>query len=135
LSNRLLEKIDLSERESLDIRLHPLKGIYLIEPLAFSHTIISAVRHHHERWDGKGYPDGLQGEKIPLLARVITLADSYDAMISNRPYRQGLGVKKVQEELEENAGTQFDPSMARLFLNRLEKHGGFPPIQPSASFH
>jgi putative two-component system response regulator len=135
LSNRLLEKTNLSERESLDIRLHPLKGIYLIEPLAFSHSIISAVRHHHERWDGKGYPDGLAGEDIPLLARVITLADSYDAMISDRPYRQRLCGKKVQEELENNAGTQFDPSMVELFIKQLKKHGGFAPIHPSASFH
>jgi response regulator RpfG family c-di-GMP phosphodiesterase len=135
LSNRLLEKTNLSEKENLDIRLHPLKGIHLIEPLDFSHTIISAIRHHHERWDGNGYPDGLAGEDIPLLARIIALADSYDAMVSNRPYRQGLSGIKVQEEIEKNAGTQFDPHMVELFLNQIKKDGGFPSIHPSISFH
>jgi response regulator RpfG family c-di-GMP phosphodiesterase len=135
LSNRLLEKTNLSEKESLDIRLHPVKGVHLIEPLDFSHTIISAIRHHHERWDGTGYPDGLSGEAIPLLARIIALADSYDAMVSDRPYRQGLSVNKVQEEIEKNAGTQFDPYMVELFLRQIKKDGGFPPIHSSISFH
>ncbi len=135
LSNRLLEKTNLSEKESLDIRHHPVKGVHLIEPLYFSHTIISAIRHHHERWDGTGYPDGLSGEAIPLLARIIALADSYDAMASDRPYRQGLSVNKVQEEIEKNAGSQFDPYMVELFLRQIKKDGGFPPIHPSISFH
>jgi HD-GYP domain-containing protein (c-di-GMP phosphodiesterase class II) len=135
LSNRLLEKTNLSEKESLDIRLHPVHGVHLVEPLSFSHTITSAIRHHHERWDGKGYPDGLSGEDIPLLARIIALADSFDAMVSDRPYRQGLSVGRVQEELEKNAGTQFDPQMVQLFLRQLSKGGGFPPIHQSISFH
>lgn len=135
LSNRLLEKTNLSQKESLDIRLHPVKGVHLIEPLAFSLTITSAIRHHHERWDGKGYPDGLAGEEIPLLARIITLADSYDAMISDRPYRQGLTVNQVQEEIEKNAGAQFDPCMVELFLRQLRQVGSFPPIYPRISFH
>jgi putative nucleotidyltransferase with HDIG domain len=135
LSNRLLKKTNLSEKDSMDIRLHPVKGVHLIEPLAFSHTIISAIRHHHERWDGKGYPDGLMGEDIPLLARIIALADSYDAMISDRPYRPGLSLKKVQEEIEQNAGTQFDPQIVQVFLKQLKRDGGFPSIHPSVSFH
>ncbi len=135
LSNRLLEKNNLSKKENLDIRLHPVKGVHLIEPLAFSHTIISAIRHHHERWDGTGYPDGLAGEDIPLLARIIALADSYDAMVSDRPYRQGLSMNKVQEEIERNAGTQFDPYMVELFLRQIRKEGSFYPIHPSISIH
>jgi putative two-component system response regulator len=135
LSNRLLEKTDLSEKESLDIQLHPVKGVHLIEPLAFSYTIISAIRHHHERWDGTGYPDGLSGEDIPLLARIIALADSYDAMVSDRPYRQGLSLKMVHEEIEKNSGTQFDPDMAATFLKQIKKDGRFLPISPNASFH
>lgn len=135
LSNRLLEKTHLSAKDSLDIRLHPVKGVHLIEPLAFSHTIISAIRHHHERWDGKGYPDGLVGKAIPLLARIISLADSYDAMISDRPYRQGLSMKRVQEEIESNAGTQFDPNMVDIFLKQIKRDGGCLPIHPSTSFH
>lgn len=135
LSNRLLKKTNLSEKDCLDIRLHPVKGVHLIEPLAFSHTIVSAIRHHHERWDGKGYPDGLLGEDIPMLARIIALADSYDAMISDRPYRPGLSLKKVQEEIEQNAGTQFDPQIVQVFLKQLKRDGGFPSIHPSVSFH
>jgi len=135
LSNRLLEKNNLSEKESLDIRLHPVKGVHLIEPLSFSHTIVSAIRHHHERWDGKGYPDGLAGEDIPLLARIITLADSYDAMISDRPYRHRLSVNRVQEEIQRNAGTQFDPFMVETFMRQMKKDGGFAPLHPSISFH
>jgi HD-GYP domain-containing protein (c-di-GMP phosphodiesterase class II) len=135
LSNRLLEKTRLSEKESLDIRLHPVKGVHLIEPLAFSHTITSAIRHHHERWDGNGYPDGLAGDTIPLLARIIALADSYDAMISDRPYRQGLSLERVQEEIETNSGTQFDPLLAEVFLRQVKMEGGIPSIYPSRSFH
>ena len=135
LSNRLLQKTQLSEKDSLDIRLHPVKGVHLIEPLDFSHTITSAIRHHHERWDGNGYPDGLIGEDIPLLARIITLADSYDAMISDRPYRQGLSLNKVQQEIEVNAGSQFDPRIVTIFLKQLKRDGPFPSIHPSVSFH
>jgi response regulator RpfG family c-di-GMP phosphodiesterase len=135
LSNRLLQKTRLSEKDSLDIRLHPVKGVHLIEPLDFSHTITSAIRHHHERWDGNGYPDGLIGEDIPLLARIITLADSYDAMISDRPYRQGLSLNKVQQEIEVNAGSQFDPRIVTIFLKQLKRDGPFPSIHPSVSFH
>jgi len=135
LSNRLLQKTQLSQKDSLDIQLHPVKGVHLIEPLAFSHTIISAIRHHHERWDGNGYPDGLTGEDIPLLARIITLADSYDAMISDRPYRQGLSLAKVQQEIELNAGGQFDPRIVKVCLKQLKRDGAFPSIHPSVSFH
>jgi HD-GYP domain-containing protein (c-di-GMP phosphodiesterase class II) len=135
LSNRLLKKNGLSQDDCLDIRQHPVKGIHLIEPLAFSHSIISAIRHHHERWDGTGYPDGLSGEEIPLLARIIALADSYDAMISDRPYRQGLSIKKVQEEIEKNAGVQFDPHMVSLFAKHFKNGSVLPPIYQATSMH
>ena len=126
LSKHLLEKINPSQREYQTIRQHPLNGVQIIEPLAFSHTVTLAIRHHHERWDGKGYPDGLFGEQIPLLARVIALADSYDAMTSDRPYRKGLPLKSVQEEIERNAGIQFDPHIVFQFSKHL-KNGGFIP--------
>ncbi len=135
LSNRLLQKNNLSQNEISDIRQHPINGVHLIEPLAFSHSILSAIRHHHERWDGKGYPDGLAGEEIPLLARVIALADSYDAMVSDRPYRQGLSSKKVQEELGKNAGGQFDPQMVSLFSKHLQNGNILAPIYQTVSLH
>jgi putative two-component system response regulator len=135
LSNRLLEKNNLTKVENHDIRQHPLKGVHLIEPLSFSHSVTSAIRHHHERWDGTGYPDGLIGQDIPLLARIISLADSYDAMTSDRPYRQGLSTKKVQEELAKNSGTQFDPYIVSLFIKQFNDKSFLPPPPPVTSLH
>jgi len=126
ISNHLLQNTTLSQMECLDIQQHPMKGVHLIEPLAFSPTVTSAIRHHHEWWDGNGYPDGLAGENIPLLARIIALADSYDAMISDRPYRRRLSFKQVREEIERNAGIQFDPHIVPLFTKHIKMGRGLP---------
>ena len=83
--------------------------------------LTDGVRHHHERFDGKGYPDGLEGTDIPLIARILCLADSYDAMTSNRVYRRRLSDKEVREEILRCAGTQFDPALAALFVNILDR--------------
>lgn len=128
LSNRLLEKTNLSEDENLDIRRHPIKGVHLIEPLSFPADITSAIRHHHERWDGKGYPDGLAGKEIPLLARIIALADSYDAMTSDRPYRAELDFHNVQEEIVKNSGVQFDPEIVSIFAKHFHNGAVRAPI-------
>jgi HD-GYP domain-containing protein (c-di-GMP phosphodiesterase class II) len=77
---------------------------------------VEAVLYHHEWWDGTGYPYGLRGETIPLLARILCLADSYDAMICDRPYRLALTCEEAQAELTRGAGTQFDPGMVPLFV-------------------
>jgi response regulator RpfG family c-di-GMP phosphodiesterase len=135
LSNRLLRKNGLTQDDCLDIQQHPVKGVHLIEPLAFSHSITSAIRHHHEWWNGSGYPDGLSGEEIPLLARIISLADSFDAMVSDRPYRQGLSLKKVQEEIETNAGVQFDPHIVSLFSRHFNNGGILPPVCQGPGLH
>lgn len=133
VSNHILEKTNLEESETFDLKQHPLKAVQLIEPLAFPPMVISAIRHHHERWDGKGYPDGLTGENIPLLARIISLADSYDAMTTDRPYREGLSTKKVYEELEKNAGSQFDPQIVSLFLKNFKSRGlPLPALWPKS---
>ena len=133
LSNRLLRKNGLSQDDCLDIRQHPVKGVHLIEPLSFSPSITSAIRHHHEWWNGSGYPDGLSGEEIPLLARIISLADSYDAMASDRPYRQGLSIKKVEDEIAKNAGIQFDPKIVSLFSKHFNNGGIRLPIHQGPS--
>jgi HD-GYP domain-containing protein (c-di-GMP phosphodiesterase class II) len=73
------------------------------------------MRFHHERWDGKGYPSGLKGEEIPLIARVISVADTYDAMVSTRPYRKGLDPKIAYDEIVKHSGTQFDPEVVEAF--------------------
>jgi response regulator RpfG family c-di-GMP phosphodiesterase len=132
LSNRLLRKNGLTQDDYLDIQQHPVKGVHLIEPLAFSLSITSAIRHHHEWWNGSGYPDGLSGEGIPLLARIISLADSFDAMLSNRPYRQALSLRKVQEEIEKNAGIQFDPNIVCSFSRHFTNAGTLPQICQAA---
>ncbi len=128
LSNRLLEKVGLSEDENLYIRRHPAKGVRLVEPLSFPSAVNSAIRHHHERWDGKGYPDGLAGEEIPLLARIIALADSYDAMTSDRPYRPELDFQNVREEIVKNSGVQFDPKMVSVFTQHFHDGAVRAPI-------
>ena len=73
--------------------------------------------HHHERWDGQGYPEGLKGENIPLLCRMLAVADAYDAMTSDRPYRKAFPREKALEEIRKNAGSQFDPVIVELFLD------------------
>ena len=83
------------------------------------HPVLAIARHHHERHDGAGYPDGLSGAQIPIGARVVAVADAYDAMISDRPYSRGRSVREAVEELEREAGSQFDPECVKLFLRTL----------------
>ncbi|HEX5273452.1 MAG TPA: HD domain-containing phosphohydrolase, partial [Gemmataceae bacterium] len=83
--------------------------------------LLPGVLYHHERWDGKGYPDGLQGEAIPLLARILAVADSYDAMSATRPYRAGMPIPRVEEELRTGAGKQWDAQVIEAFLRGRQK--------------
>ena len=87
--------------------------------------LLPAIRHHHERWDGKGYPDRLTGETIPLASRIITFADTIDAMTTDRPYRDALTVEEAFHRLEEAAGTQFDPEVVAICLRVLRQP---PPV-------
>ena len=110
---------DLTESERALIRTHATKGADLLESLsAFGPDIISCVRHHHERFDGNGYPDGLAGTEIPLGARVIMLCDSIDAMLSDRPYRSALSIEHTHNELIRCSGTQFDPEIVEVILRK-----------------
>lgn len=109
----------LTEQEWEEIKRHPEIGYRI---LSSSHEMLELTEYilsHHERWDGKGYPKGLKGEEIPQMARIIGLADSYDAMTSERSYRKALSEDVVLREIRENAGTQFDPEIARAFVEKV----------------
>src|SRR3954452_4251254 len=122
ISERILLKPGrLSPEERSVIELHPQIGCRLVEKVPALQAVTAGILHHHERWDGEGYPSGLQGEEIPLEARVICVADCFSAMTSDRPYRRGMTVADACEELEANAGTQFDPKVVRLFVEEVRK--------------
>lgn len=106
----------LSREEWNLMRSHPLMGEALLSPLfAYLGGIGPGVRHHHERWDGRGYPDGLAGLEIPLLARIIAVADAYEAMTSDRPYRRGKSPEEALREIKDLSGIQFDPKVVAAF--------------------
>lgn len=111
------------------VRQHPSWGQSIIQPLKLSQGEIAIVRHHHERWDGLGYPDGLAGEGIPLPARVISVADAFDAMTSDRPYRNAMGLRDALNELERGSGTQFDPKVVEAFAS-LVREGRLDDVLP-----
>ncbi len=117
ISHRILRKPGpLSDEEWAEIRRHPVVGAERLSSVLNLGAVTRAVRHHHERYDGTGYPDGLAGSAIPLVARIIAVADSYDAMTSNRPYRRALRPLEAAMEVARHAGTQFDPKWAEVLL-------------------
>ncbi len=115
----LLKPDKLTDEEFMTIKRHPDIGADILKQLPPMARETEIIRFHHERYDGKGYPMGIGGLDIPLLSRIITLADSYDAMTSDRPYREGLAVNRAIEEIRRCTGTQFDPELATLFINKI----------------
>ena len=114
----ILSKPDrLSRDEWMLMKEHPIDGEKLVANVSQLHDVLPAVRHHHERWDGAGYPDGIKGDDIPLMARVLAIADTIDAMTSDRSYRRGLTVEEVRSEVQRCAGTQFDPAIVSKLVN------------------
>lgn len=107
----------LEDHEREHIREHPVAGARILSPVIELSGVIKAVRHHHERFDGDGYPDRLAGSDIPEKARALAIADAYDAMTSNRPYRRALDPEQAAKEIRANAGKQFDPEWVELFLD------------------
>jgi HD-GYP domain-containing protein (c-di-GMP phosphodiesterase class II) len=105
----------LTDEEFAAIKRHPIEGSELLRRLTPYRRVVEIVRHHHERWDGTGYPDGLAGEQIPFGSRVIAVADTYDAMTSDRPYRRALSSEQALAEIRRCAGTQFDPVVVAAF--------------------
>lgn len=117
----------LTDAEFTEMKKHPEYGVEIMEPVKAFQTILPAMLHHHERYDGRGYPHGLEGESIPLSARILCVADCFDAMTSDRPYRKGMPVADAVSELDKNKSTQFDPQLVDIFL-ALVKKGRVEPV-------
>ncbi|HEU4386954.1 MAG TPA: HD domain-containing phosphohydrolase, partial [Blastocatellia bacterium] len=146
----------LTEHEFEQMKMHTIIGADMLSNISFPYPVVPIVRHHHERWDGKGYPDGLRGESIPITARILTLVDNYDALRSDRPYHRGMSQPETLEYLRLNAGTYFDPKLVEKFLavvdqleaevvtlqspeaerteNNLSKNGAMSAARPAAGF-
>lgn len=117
----------LTESEELLMRAHPAIGRRMIAPMAFLQGAIPIVECHHERWDGLGYPHGFRGNEIPLPARIFSIADAFDAITHDRPYRAGISAEEAVHELEQHAGTQFDPDLIAAF-SELHREGHIPTL-------
>jgi putative methionine-R-sulfoxide reductase with GAF domain len=115
----LLKPAALTPNEFDVIRRHPLVGEEIARPLRSAASLLSIIRHHHERVDGRGYPDGLRGDQIPLLARIVAICDAFDAMISDRPYRRGRTHQEAIDVLRQGAGTQWDARLVGIFVQDI----------------
>src|SRR6266545_551361 len=113
--NVLLKPGPLDEEEWRHMRSHPAKGAEIAAQIDMLKPMMPAVRNHHERWDGGGYPDGMKGEEIPLPARIVAIADAYDAMATDRPYKRALPLEDCEALLHKNAGTMYDPELVEMF--------------------
>jgi len=111
----------LYECELEEIRNHPLHAVKILEPVSFLKPVLPAIKHHHENYDGSGYPDGLKGQAIPFKARILKVADAWDAMRSDRPYRKALPQEEAIDELLKGSGKEFDPFVVEAFLKVIEK--------------
>ena len=116
----LLKESKLTDEEYSAIKNHPAIGAHILCNAEVFKDIIPIVKHHHERYDGRGYPGKLKGEDIPYLARIAAVADAFDAMTSKRTYRDSLPIDVVRSEIENNLGTQFDPEIGKVFLDILD---------------
>jgi len=122
ISERIIDKPEgLSDEEFAVMKDHPAHGMRILEPIGFTPAIVDGIFQHHERYDGSGYPQGLSGERISLAARILTVADTIDAMISARPYHEGISEDTVLRELVKESGRQFDPEIARTAQRLIEK--------------
>jgi putative two-component system response regulator len=120
----------LTTEEFAVIKKHPEQGAQILQPMKSDKRIANIskiIKHHHERYDGKGYPDGLKEKNIPYLSRILTIADTYDAMTSDRPYRKGLDISIAIKEIRKNSGSQFDPILAEKFIGLMGEYIGSDP--------
>ncbi len=118
--DRILRKPDrLTDEEYAVMKQHVVLSDLIIAQVIPGPDIVDAVRHHHERWDGRGYPHGIAGTDVPLHGRILIIADAASAMYMSRPYRKGLSLETMVDELRRNRGTQFDPTLTDLFVDAL----------------
>jgi len=127
----LSKRAPLTPEERVEVQSHPVAGAKLLEGIRSAAAALPYVLHHHERWDGGGYPDGLKGKEIPIEARVLAVADAFDAMTSPRPYRRSFPIERALDEIDRCAGSQFDPEIAAAFLDVWS--GGVLGDLPAAS--
>jgi len=111
----------LTEDEFAIVKLHPVKGAEIVGEIVELARVADVIRHHHERMDGSGYPDGLKGEVIPLASRIILISDAFEAMTADRSYRRGLGRAVALRELRDHSGRQFDPELVKVFIHMVEQ--------------
>jgi HD-GYP domain-containing protein (c-di-GMP phosphodiesterase class II) len=109
----------LTEEEFNSIKEHPVRGVRIIEPIHAYHDILDSIRQHHEHFDGSGYPYGLRGEEIVLPARILAVADVFDALLSDRPYRPGMSIDTVIEVMQADSGKKLDPQIWAVFLDMI----------------
>jgi HD-GYP domain-containing protein (c-di-GMP phosphodiesterase class II) len=117
----LLKPMPLTGDEAKIMEQHSVIGEAIVRPIRSLQKVVSLVRHHHERFDGSGYPDGLKGEAIPLGARILAVADTYDAMVTDRPYRKRLSIEAAKAELRKQVGVQHDPAVVEAFLYFIDE--------------
>jgi putative nucleotidyltransferase with HDIG domain len=122
----------LTDEEYEVMRRHPDIGAQIMTPISKLKSIIPGIRNHHETWDGNGYPDKLKGDEIPLVARIIGVADTFDAMTTNRPYQKAMPLEHVAEKMRAMAGTRFDPTVVEAFSAAIAAGDLTPPDPPTA---
>ncbi|MGM0380224.1 MAG: sensor domain-containing diguanylate cyclase/phosphohydrolase [Bacillota bacterium] len=123
ISKDILQKpTSLNDKEWEEIKRHPEAGYKIAKSSPKLNNVAEGILYHHERWDGNGYPQGLSGEQIPLLARIINIVDSYDVMTSSRPYKEAMNKNEALKEVEKCAGSQFDPNISKIFIKMMKNY-------------
>jgi putative nucleotidyltransferase with HDIG domain len=125
----------LTEEDVAELQQHPTIGMKILEPIEFLHDVRLCIGQHHERYDGLGYPNNLAAEELLLESRILAIADSFDAMTSDRPYRKALAVEVATREIAENAGTQFDPGLVPIFIELLKSPNFLPQRKAGKAAH
>jgi HD-GYP domain-containing protein (c-di-GMP phosphodiesterase class II) len=116
----LLKPGPLTDEEWVTMKKHPIFAYKLLAPIRFLHLALDIPYCHHEKWDGTGYPRGLKGDQIPLVARIFAVLDVWDALNSDRPYRPAWPIEKVREHIRAGSGTHFDPQVVNVFMQTLD---------------